>query len=254
MAALIAGDHAGGQTTGRESAALLVSTPEGFPLDIDLRVDHSADPVADLRMLLSIQSARQQIVQARIAAGKGQFQTARELLVSGTSQAPMWPRIWTQAARVADSIAEPELAIQYLNIVFTMNPAWTQAEIGNGNYAALGADPLFHRWVSEAQQHAALSDYQQLASSNSAASEIRINLANRLLEVGKPEEALASLAGLNVSADVLLARARAYAAQGKYGEAIQQCSQGLENDPKNALLRLSYARWRAGLNAKENVR
>lgn len=28
-------------------------------------------------------------------------------------------------------------------------------------------------------------------------------------------------------------------------EAIQQCGHGLENDPKNALLRLSYARWRA---------
>jgi uncharacterized Ntn-hydrolase superfamily protein len=93
MAALIAGDYAGGQTTGRESAALLVSTPAGFPLDIDLRVDHSADPVADLRVLLNIQLARQLIVQARIAAGRGQSGCERALLVSGTAKAPMWPRI-----------------------------------------------------------------------------------------------------------------------------------------------------------------
>lgn len=174
MTALSAGDKAGGQKTGRESAALLVSTPSGFPMDIDLRVDHSSDPVAALRLLFDIQTARQQIIQARIDAGNGQLKEAKALLIAGVARAPMWPRTWVQAARVAGRIEEPDLAVQYLNILFAMNPAWIETEIGDGNYAQLGADPLFHRWVTAEQQHAALADFTELASSNSVTEERRI--------------------------------------------------------------------------------
>jgi uncharacterized Ntn-hydrolase superfamily protein len=245
MAALIAGDHAGGQTTGRESAALLVSTPAGFPIDIDLRVDHSANPVADLQVLLNIQMARQQIVQARIAAGKGQFEQAKALLISGVSRAPTWPRIWLQAARVAESIEEPELTVQYLSIVFTMNPAWIDTEIGGGKYEELGADPLFHRWVTVQQQKAALADSQQFASSKTATADTRMQIANRLLEVGKPREALAFLDGMSggkAISDVLLLKATAYAALGQSAESKNVCRAGLEGDPKDSRLRLRCTR------------
>jgi uncharacterized Ntn-hydrolase superfamily protein len=254
MAALTAGDKAGGQKTGRESAALLVSTPNGFPMDIDLRVDHSSDPVAALRLLLDIQTARQLIIQARIAAGKGQLKEAKTLLIAGVARAPMWPRTWVQAARVAGSIEEPDLAVQYLNILFAMNPAWIETEIGDGNYAQLGADPLFHRWVTVEQQHAALADFMKLSSSNSVTEERRIQIANRMLEVGAVNETLQALAVLpgdaSAGADVLLARATAYAALGNYGEALNQCGRGVENDPKYLRLRLRCTRWRTALESK----
>jgi|GEM_PF-336082 len=246
MAALVAGDHAGGQSTGRESAALLVSTPAGFPIDVDLRVDHSANPVADLQVLLNIQMSRQQIVQARIAASKGQFEQARTLLLAGVSSAPEWPRTWLQAARVAESIEEPELAEQYLSIVFTMNPAWIDTEIGSGRYAELGDDPLFQRWVTMQQQKLALAEGQQVVASRSATADARIQAAARLLECGKPREALASLDSMADDKasrrDVFLLKATAYAALGQSTEVKTVCRAGSEGEPKDSKLRLRCAR------------
>lgn len=133
----------------------------------------------------------------------------------GTSKAPMWPRIWTQAARVADSIADSELAIQYPNIVFTISPACTQTEIGSGGQCRTWGRPALSSLVTEAQQNAAISDYQKLASSRNATLEVRINFANRLLEVGKLEEALALLNGLNASADMLTGESPALCSSGQ---------------------------------------
>jgi uncharacterized Ntn-hydrolase superfamily protein len=53
MAALEAGEAAGGDRRGRQSAAMRLVTTEDFP-DLDLRVDDHADPLAELRRLLDI--------------------------------------------------------------------------------------------------------------------------------------------------------------------------------------------------------
>ena len=62
LAALSAGQDAGGDLRGRQSAALLVvsgtpATDEDDGVRVDLRVDDSADPVAQLRMLRNLQVA-----------------------------------------------------------------------------------------------------------------------------------------------------------------------------------------------------
>jgi len=53
MAALEAGEAAGGDKRGRQSAAMLLTTTEDFP-DLNLRVDDHPDPLAELRRLLGI--------------------------------------------------------------------------------------------------------------------------------------------------------------------------------------------------------
>ncbi len=53
MAALDAGEAAGGDRRGRQSAALKLITTEDFP-DADLRVDDHLEPLAELRRLLGI--------------------------------------------------------------------------------------------------------------------------------------------------------------------------------------------------------
>lgn len=53
MAAMDAGQEAGGDRRGRQSAAMKLITSEDFP-DLDLRVDDHADPLAELRRLLGI--------------------------------------------------------------------------------------------------------------------------------------------------------------------------------------------------------
>ena len=53
MLAMEAGEAAGGDRRGRQSAAMLMTTTEDFP-DINLRVDDHAQPLVELRRLLSI--------------------------------------------------------------------------------------------------------------------------------------------------------------------------------------------------------
>jgi uncharacterized Ntn-hydrolase superfamily protein len=73
VAALTAGEAAGGDLRGRQSAAVLVVGPErtAEPWDevpIDLRVDDSADPVRELSRLLALQRAYEQSDAATLAA------------------------------------------------------------------------------------------------------------------------------------------------------------------------------------------
>lgn len=53
MRVLEAGQAAGGDRRGRQSAALLVRGPEVYPL-VDLRVDEHPDPVAELRRIFEV--------------------------------------------------------------------------------------------------------------------------------------------------------------------------------------------------------
>lgn len=53
MAAMEAGEAAGGDRRGRQSAAMVLTTTEDFP-DLSLRVDDHPDPLAELRRLLGI--------------------------------------------------------------------------------------------------------------------------------------------------------------------------------------------------------
>ena len=53
QAGLEAGEAAGGDRRGRQSAAMVVTTTEDFP-DLDIRVDDNADPLAELRRLTAL--------------------------------------------------------------------------------------------------------------------------------------------------------------------------------------------------------
>ena len=52
-AAMLAGETAGGDRRGKQSAAMLVATTEDFP-DVNLRVDDHADPLGELARLVSV--------------------------------------------------------------------------------------------------------------------------------------------------------------------------------------------------------
>ncbi len=237
MAALAAGDAAGGQRTGRESAALLLRTPDGFPMDIDLRVDHASDPVAELQRLYSMQCAHQQVVEAGIAARKGQFEQSRSLMMGAVAKSSGWARVWIRAAKVAEQIEQRQLALQYITMAFSQNPSWTLQEIGSGDYAELGSEPLFHRWVTAEQEHRALSAYRELHNVRTPPPQDSVRVARILLEVGHPQEALAVLespsGGATETTALRVARAEAYAATGDYPDSLkeyQEVSSQLPND------------------------
>lgn len=238
MAALLAGDRAGGQRTGRESAALLVRTREGWPIDIDLRIDDASDPVGELQRLFDMQMARQEVVQANILARQGKIAEAKSTLVAAVARGATWQRVWLRAAHVALSIEEPTLALQYLAVAFDQNPNWIPAELGEGKFAELGANPEFHRWVSEEQQQNALAESHRLTKD--ATPEKRIEVARLLLETGRADDALSVLnalpQGTGESVESLLLASTALEALGKTSEAIAQCHAAAAKSPDSPLV------------------
>jgi uncharacterized Ntn-hydrolase superfamily protein len=246
MRALVAGDAAGGQKTGRESAALLVRTEDGWPIDIDLRVDHSGNPVADLQALFNMQSARQQMGQARRAAQQGRNEYAKALMIQAVAQASEWSRIWLQGARVAYQLGEDTLALQYLSVAFAQNSAWMAEELGHGRYPALGGNPAFHRWISPAQQQDLVEESRKLAGCDDSSVQERLRTAARLLEGENPKEAISTLDACseklqrNGRAQELFAEA--YAIEGDREKALALRLAALKLNPTDARLLALRAR------------
>ena len=99
MRVLEAGDAAGGDRRGKQSAALRIVAGEDYPL-LDLRVDEHAEPVAELRRVLEV--ARRQLVPfvagmprqgraGRRAAGRRRGDAARSRPASGRARRPRAP-------------------------------------------------------------------------------------------------------------------------------------------------------------------
>ncbi|MBC3918941.1 DUF1028 domain-containing protein [Undibacterium sp. CY18W] len=146
MASLEAGEKAGGQTTGRLSAALLLKTPEGAWQDIDLRIDSAAEPVRDLRRLLEQHYALQAILRAERQVRKGAISDARTSISEALHRCHGWDRIWRRAARLAMTMGDTDRALDYLSVFLAINPVWGRMEIRDSIYQPLRTNALFKSW------------------------------------------------------------------------------------------------------------
>ena len=124
LVALEAGDSAGGQTSGRMSAALLVRTPQGEWRDTDLRVDSAAQPVAGLRVMLEQRQAHAAIIRAERLAAAGKDAEVDESLARALLLAHGWDRIWARAAKLAMKRGDAAAAQAYLAVLRTLNPGY----------------------------------------------------------------------------------------------------------------------------------
>ena len=93
LAALDAAEAEGGDIRGKQSAAMLVVSgkPTGRYWEdriIDLRVEDSAEPLAELRRLLRIKRAYQTSSEADRVAATGDLMAAAKMLVDGCKLAP----------------------------------------------------------------------------------------------------------------------------------------------------------------------
>ena len=136
LSALEAGQAAGGQSTGKLSAALLVRTPEGPWQDIDLRVDASAAPLPDLRRLLGMHYANDVLARAGRAVRDKQPDKARSAIAEATRLAPGWDRVWRRAARLYVQLGDQAQAEAALAEMAKINPVWARME---------KADPLYRQ-------------------------------------------------------------------------------------------------------------
>jgi len=153
MASLEAGQAAGGQTTGKLSAALVVRTAEGGFQDIDLRVDASAQPIPDLRVLLGMHEANDALVRAERAARAGHTDAARARIADALRLGAGWDRIWRRAARLQITLGAKGEAFQALAAFAHLNPGWARSEAEDPIYKILWQDPDVAQWRASLRQH-----------------------------------------------------------------------------------------------------
>ena len=137
LSALEAGLTAGGQSIGVVSAALIVSHPEGWPLDIDLRVDFAPQTaVADLRQNYDAHRARVLLNRARIAQEKKQTSQATALIQRAVELAPTWDRIWLGAYRLTPP-RHTDQRRRFACRFATLNPVWAR-QMGDDIFSSCG--------------------------------------------------------------------------------------------------------------------
>lgn len=137
LKALEAGKKAGGQTIGEMSAALIVRTNEGWPIDIDLRVDAHTTPVNELRRLLNLRNAHQLIIAAERHARNKNFERSEKMLVKAVKLGWTWDRILRRAARLSATLNQSEKSIKYLTRFVELNPTWATIELSDPIYRSL---------------------------------------------------------------------------------------------------------------------
>jgi uncharacterized Ntn-hydrolase superfamily protein len=139
MAALSAGQRAGGQSTGGLSAALLVRTRAGAFQDVDLRVDASPAPVEELARLLDLRLAHEAMLRAERLVGGEKAADAEREVADALRLASAWDRIWLRAARIERRLRNPHRACEYYGKFAVLNPAWGSIEAGAGFQAQCGS-------------------------------------------------------------------------------------------------------------------
>ncbi|MEL7296101.1 MAG: DUF1028 domain-containing protein [Pseudomonadota bacterium] len=124
LAGLVAGHNAGGQSIGVSSAALLVATKEGWPVDIDLRVDFApVSAVGELVALYDRNLARQLLFRA---AREDDAKRAASLVARAVELAPDWDRIALRAARLSRQLEDAALTGKYACRFNALNSKWAQ--------------------------------------------------------------------------------------------------------------------------------
>jgi uncharacterized Ntn-hydrolase superfamily protein len=128
LAALDAGEAAGGDARGRQSAALLVvpSTGEPWETFISLRVEDHPEPLTELRRLLELRSAYQVAEQAEHLAAAGDYAGAAAQHRRAAELAPDSHELRFWAALAAAQAGDLETATAEMRTAISMRPAWRE--------------------------------------------------------------------------------------------------------------------------------
>lgn len=122
---IIAGQIAGGQISGKQSAALVVKgSNNSWNNQIDLRVDHSAKPLTDLRQLLDYHYGRIKINQTIYAVKAGNLALAKERLKKAESLLNGWNGMYSKLALANSLLGDDKRAIFWIQNALLDNPNW----------------------------------------------------------------------------------------------------------------------------------
>ncbi|MDB5146153.1 MAG: hypothetical protein JWQ57_173 [Mucilaginibacter sp.] len=127
LKSLLAGEEAGGQISGKQSAALVVKglDKEWFN-QIDLRVDHSRNPFEDLERLLNYHYGRITINQAIYAVNMNNRKRGEQLLQKAALQTVGWYGIYPKIAKAWLLLNNEQKAIGLIKAAVKAEPKWKE--------------------------------------------------------------------------------------------------------------------------------
>jgi len=152
FASLAAGDAAGGDSRGRQSAALLVVKEKagygGFSdRAIDVRVDDHADPFRELRRLLDYAQMNHAWNEGWTAFTEKRYADALAAQERAAALAPANGEVLYDLAVIRLAAGRRAEALEALGRALAANPKLGAQAKGDGDLAALRGDPAFEKLV-----------------------------------------------------------------------------------------------------------
>lgn len=125
LKSLLAGQAAGGQVSGKQSAALVVkgSNNEWYN-QVDLRVDHSKTPFQDLQQLLNYHYGRIRLNQTLFALKAENTPRATKLLNEAVPLIEGWTGMYSKLALIYSLMGDDDQAAATINKALIENPSW----------------------------------------------------------------------------------------------------------------------------------
>jgi uncharacterized Ntn-hydrolase superfamily protein len=128
LTALDAGEAAGGDVRGRQSAAMLVVAPAGDPWRtvVSLRVDDDPEPLIELRRLLGLHEAYEVAERADSMVGEGRHGEAAVLYRRASELAPDSDELRFWAGLGMAQAGELHAGVDLVRSVIESKPAWAE--------------------------------------------------------------------------------------------------------------------------------
>jgi uncharacterized Ntn-hydrolase superfamily protein len=152
LAALDAGQAAGGDARGMQCAALVVTRPlagsAGFSdRVIDLRVDDHKSPLVEIRRLYNMYRSGQLITEANAKLNEGNAQAALDIATRATQLSPENDNTWVALANVQLRAGRKPAALDALRKAVELNPANKRQLQRNRNFESIYSDAGFKEIV-----------------------------------------------------------------------------------------------------------
>jgi uncharacterized Ntn-hydrolase superfamily protein len=126
--ALDAGEAAGGDVRGRQSAAIVVVPPEGEPWQrvVELRVEDHPEPLIELRRLVGLKAAYVRAAEGDDLQGRGDHAGAAVKYVEAWEMAPECEELGFWAALSLIQLGEVERGLPLLRRTIAAHAGWAQ--------------------------------------------------------------------------------------------------------------------------------
>ena len=224
LSSLLAGQLAGGQISGKQSAALVVkgSQNEWFN-QIDLRVDHSPTPFQELQTLLNYHYGRIRLNQAFFAFNAGNKNRAKDKLLEAEERLAGWNGMYSKLALLHTLLNQENQAIRWIQRGLVENPNW---KVNLPAFYYLRKHPALQHLVLPSKFH--ITDWE---------SAIKV-----LLQLHKYNEAIGLVQDLKKqgiqSSYLTYLKGKGMVDKGEQQAAVEVLKEAISMDPENVEARL----------------